>query len=130
MKKTFNDLNVGDKIFIVNEGEPFGIRIETPTITEKKYECDDLVLEFDDGLHGWIDVSLQNSDRCGFYFANLQDAQEYYMQRVDNVYSKMMEKAAKAIKKYGELVVSMNNVSKERDNIKMEMIKNGCNLES
>lgn len=128
--KTFKDLKVGDKLFIVNEGESFGIRIESPTITGIKYEYGSLVFELDDGLHGYLDKSQENLKRCGFYFANLKDAQEYYLEKEYEIYCSLVGKAAKYLKKYNDIIEIMNNISEEREKIETELIINGRNLEN
>ena len=128
--KTFKDLKVGDKIYILNEGESFGIRIESPTIIDITHECGDLVLEFEDGLHGWIDEKQENMKRCGFYFANLEEAQKSYLKKEHEIYCSLVGKAAKYLKKYNDIVEIMNNISEERDKIETELILNGNNLEN
>lgn len=128
--KTFKDLKIGDKLYIVNEGESFGIRIEEPTIIGITHECGDLVLEFEGGLHGWIDETQENLKKCGFYFANLKDAQEYYLKKEHEIYCSLVGKAAKYLKKYNDIVEIMNNISEERDRIETELILNGSNLEN
>lgn len=128
--KTFKDLKVGDKLFIVNEGSSFGIRIESPTIIGIKHEYGDLVFELDDGLHGYLNESQENLKRCGFYFANLEEAQRTYLEKEHEIYCSLVGKAAKYLKKYNDVVEIMNNISEERDRIETELILNGSNLES
>lgn len=132
---TFKDLKIGDKVFVVNEEKTtfgrktFGIKIETRTIKKTFYECDDLVLVFDEGF-GYIDKTCENSKEYMPYFVNLQDAQKHFLKKEPEVYSSLVGEAAKYLKKYNDIVEIMNNISEERDKIETELIINGSNLES
>jgi hypothetical protein len=127
---TFKDLKEGDNIFVVNEGEDFGIRIEKHEII--KFTQDSLTIELtlDDSSLLFIDKSLAEKERCSFYFTNLKDAMVYFLEREVETYSSFVRKAAKYLKKYNDCVEIMDSISNERDRVETELVLNGYNLEN
>ena len=129
---TFNELKKGDKVFIVNFGDSFGIRIEEHIIKEitKAYGGEYFAFKLDDTSTAYICKECINDDKYDFYFVNKNDAQEYFLKKYSDVYSSLIVKAAQHLKFYNECVGTMDNMSKEKDNIETELILNGYNLEN
>lgn len=127
---TFKDLNIGDNLYVVNKGAEFGLRIETHKIVNKDYDCGYLELKLDDTNSVYIDELSFDSSRCGFLFTNINDAKTFFLQTYNSVYSELVGKAAKYLKKYNDIVEIMNDISEEREQIETELIIYGNNLES
>ena len=110
MKKTFRELQTGDKVYVVNEGTSVGyIRIE-------EYILEEPLTEYPEKIKGTyiarqkdcsypliIHESLLNESSCGFIFTTLEDAVEMYV-------NKSKEIQVKLKKKYLELIDEFNNI--------------------
>lgn len=119
---TFKELKEGDKLYIVNEGKDFGIRIEEHEIKKITSEYGDTVLKLDDTTSAYIDEILANTDKCGFYFINREDAEEYFLKKFNDVYYTLIARAAEYFKKYNRCVDIMNNISLIKDEIETDRI--------
>lgn len=128
----FNDLKKGDKLFVVNQGYSFGIRIEEHIIEEitEAYGGEYFAFKLDDTTTAYIYKDCINDDKCSFYFVNKNDAQEYFLKKYPDVYNGFIVKAAQYLKIYNECIGALDNMSKEQDNIETELILNGYNLEN
>ena len=127
----FKDLKIGDKLYVVNEGIDFGIRLEEHVIEEiiEAYGGEYLAFKLDDTCTAYIYKTLFKHDKCGIYFVNKADAQQYFLKKGQDVYFDLVKKAANALKEYNTYIEIMNNISKERDNTEQDLILNGYNLE-
>lgn len=126
----FKDLKIGDKLYVVNQGDSFGMRIEEHIINDIKFDELGMKLFMDDTSVVYVDKSVLNSNKCGCCFLDKKDAQKNFLKKYINVYSDFVHKASKHLKKYNDCVEIMNNISKEKDNIETELILNGSNLEN
>lgn len=127
---TFNDLKKENKLFVVNQGDSFGMRIEEHIINDIKFDELGMKLFMDDTSVVYVDKSILNSNKCGCCFLDKKDAQENFLKKYINVYSDFVHKASKHLKKYNDCVEIMNNMSKEKEDIETELILNGSNLEN
>ena len=127
---TFKEIKEGDNIFVVNEGENFGIRIEKHEIIKITKDSFTIYLTLDDSSLLFIDKSLAEKERCGFCFTSLKDAMAYFLEKENEIYSSLVRKTAKYIKKYNDCIEIMNSISKEKDRVEKELVLNGCNLEN
>jgi len=129
---TFKDLKKGDKLYVVNEGLDFGIRVEEHVIEEitEAYGGEYIAFKLDDTCTAYIYENNIEDDKCGVYFANKKDAQKYFLKKEHEIYCTLVGKASKYLRQYNNLVEIMDNISKERDNIETELILNGSNLEN
>ena len=125
----FKDLKEGDKIYVVNKGADFGIRLEIHVVESIEVYDTYKYLNLDDSGGLMVDDRCKDLDNIGFFFTNLEKAQKFYLKEEHEVYCSLIGKASKYLKQYNDLVEIMNNISKERDNIETELILNGSNLE-
>ena len=136
----FKDVKEGDKIYIVNEGTDFGIRLETHEIksivekerinnvTKEKYITKYFYL--DDGTSFTVDLEFYYDDtNIGFIFADKVKAQKFFLKKEQDIYCDLIKKAKNALKTYNECIELMNNISMQRDKIEQDLILNGYNLE-
>ena len=126
----FKDLKIGDKLYVVNKGADFGIRLETHVVESIEVYDTYKYLNLDDSGGLMVDDTCKNSDNIGFFFTNLEKAQKFYLKEEQEVYCSLIGKASKYLRQYNNLVEIMDNISKERDNIETELILNGSNLEN
>lgn len=79
----FKDLKIGDKLYVVNEGIDFGIRLEEHAIEEiiDAYGGECLAFKLDDTCTAYIYKTLFENDKCGIYFVNKADAQQYFLKK-------------------------------------------------
>lgn len=129
---TFKELKKGDKLYVVNEGLDFGIRLEEHVIEEitEAYGGEYLAFKLDDTCTAYIYYTLFEGDKCGVYFTNKKDAQKYFLKKEHEIYCTLVGKASKYLRNYNNCVEIMNNISNERDRIEEEMILDGSNLEN
>lgn len=127
----FKDLKIGDKLYVVNEGSNFGIRLEEHAIEEiiEAYGSEYLAFKLDDTCTAYIYKTFFEDDKCGIYFVNKAEAQQYFLKKEQDIYCDLIKKSANALKEYNTYVEIINNISKERDNIEQDLILNGYNLE-
>lgn len=128
----FKDLKKGDEVYVVNEGEDFGVRLETHKVemVVKKEEYNQDHIHLDDGTAFIVDWDFNEIDSQGFIFTNKIKAQKHFLNKVHDVYCKLVGTAAKRLRQYNQCVEIMNNISEERDRIETELILNGSNLEN
>ena len=126
----FKDLKEGDKIYVVNKGADFGIRLEIHVVESIEVYDTYKYLNLDDAGGLMVDDACKDSDNIGFFFTNLEKAQKFYLKEEHEVYCSLIGKASKYLRQYNNLVEIMNNISNERDRIEEEMILNGSYLEN
>ena len=126
----FKDLKEGDKIYVVNKGSDFGIRLETHVVESIEVYDTYKYINLDDSGVLMVDDACKDSDNISFIFTNLEKAQKFYLKEEHEVYCSLIGKASKYLRQYNNLVEIMDNISKERDNIETELILNGSNLEN
>lgn len=128
----FKDLKKGDKLYVVNEGLDFGIMVEEHVIEgiTEVYGGEYIAIKLDDTCTAYIYKTLFESDKCGIYFINKADAQQYFLKKEKDVYCDLIKKAANALNEYNKCIEIINNISKERDNTEQDLILNGYNLEN
>lgn len=119
-KKTFKELKKGDKIFIVNEGEMFGLRIEVHKIISIEKDKLKFVtnIKLDDTSIISIYDSLLSKTTMGFYFTNLEEAEAFFLEKSVDTYVKYMGKAAGYLAEYNRCVEIVDQMNKEIEKIK------------
>lgn len=115
-KKTWVELQPGDKFYVVNEGELIGhVRLEE-YVVEKPIHINEKIptwytltvkdFPFD---HHFIAEQLTESS-CGFMFTDLDEAKEYYKNKIEAVLPKLMKELKELEEKYNSLSDSASKI--------------------